>query len=44
MEYALIWYLKGKLAIAIAFLFFALIMGLLYGIVYIVSEEKRRGK
>ena len=38
---ALIWYLKAKIAIDIAFVVFALIMGLLYGVLYVINEEKK---
>lgn len=37
---ALIWYLKAKIAIDIAFVVFALIMGLVYGVLYVINEEK----
>ena len=41
---ALIWYLKARMAIGIAFIVFALIMGLLYGVLYVINEEKKKGK
>ena len=41
---ALLWYLKARIAIGIAFIVFALILGLLYGVLYVINEEnyKRR--
>ena len=41
---ALIWYLKARIAIGIAFVVFALIMWLLYGVLYVINEEKKKGK
>ena len=37
---ALLWYLKARIAIDTAFIVFALIMGLLYGVLYVINEEK----
>ena len=37
---ALIWYLKAEIAIDLAAIGFALIMGLLYGVLYVINEEK----
>ena len=39
---ALLWYLKAQIALDLAVLAFALIMGLVYGVLYVINEEKRR--
>lgn len=36
---AMIWYLKAKTAIDLACLGFALIMGIVYGVLYVIKEE-----
>lgn len=40
---ALTWYLKARIAIGSAFVVLALIMWLLYGVFYVIGEEKKKG-
>ncbi len=41
---ALIWYLKAEIAIDLATIVLVLIMGLVYGVLYVINEENYKGR